>query len=75
VEFILGGLGLFFFCFFPVLVLALVIGALVRLAQTQLDPIAKVLWAILIVFVPILGSIAFFLVVPGRSSRYPFERR
>ena len=39
--------------------------ALVRLGHRQIDEVARVLWAFLIVGLPLLGAIAFFLVQPG----------
>lgn len=45
-----------------VLVLALV--ALLALRRRPMDEISRFLWALLIVFVPILGPVVFFIVRP-----------
>lgn len=39
--------------------------ALIRLRGRDLPPNAQAIWAALIVIVPILGAVAFFLVRPG----------
>ena len=45
----------------------LVIVALIRLRRCQLDQIARVLW-VLVLLVPIMGALAFFIVGPGKSQ-------
>jgi hypothetical protein len=51
--------------------LVLAILALIRLRRCQLDDIARVLWVIVVVLVPFMGALAFFIVRPGnpRSSK------
>lgn len=49
--------------------LAMAFAALIRLRGRQLDDVARVLWAILIVVVPLLGALAFFIVQPGAAER------
>ncbi|MBA3053081.1 MAG: hypothetical protein ABII20_03975 [Candidatus Omnitrophota bacterium] len=56
-------------------ILAVVIGAvcfivmsLIRLGHAKLDEIPRFLWALLILGFPIVGSLAFFLVAPGRGE-------
>jgi hypothetical protein len=46
--------------------IVLVIVALTRLRRCQLDETARVLWAIVIVLVPLMGALAFFIVRPGK---------
>ncbi len=46
------------------LVLATV--ALTRLRRCQLDDTARVLWVIVIVLIPLMGALAFFIVSPGK---------
>ncbi|MFO7741758.1 MAG: PLDc N-terminal domain-containing protein [Anaerolineae bacterium] len=48
--------------------LAMAFAALIRLRGRQLDDVARVLWAILIVVVPLLGALAFFIVQPGAAE-------
>jgi len=45
----------------------LVIVALFRLRRCQLDQIARVLW-VLVLLVPLMGALAFFIVGPGKSQ-------
>jgi len=47
--------------------LVLAILALIRLRRCQLDETARVLWVIIIVLVPFMGALAFFIVRPGNS--------
>jgi cytochrome bd-type quinol oxidase subunit 2 len=47
--------------------LVLAILALTRLRRCQLDETARVPWVIIIVLVPFMGGLAFFIVRPGNS--------
>jgi hypothetical protein len=47
--------------------LVLAILALIRLRRCQLDETARVLWVIIIVLVPFMGALAFFIARPGNS--------
>ena len=47
----------------------LVLWALFTLRRAQLTEINKALWVLLIIAVPILGSLAFFIVKPGKVSQ------
>ena len=40
--------------------------ALTRLRRCQLDDTARVLWVIVILLIPLLGAVAFFVVRPGK---------
>ncbi|MCK4472938.1 MAG: hypothetical protein KAW49_14245, partial [Anaerolineae bacterium] len=46
--------------------LVLTIVALTRLRRCQLDETALVLWVIVILLIPLLGALAFFVVSPGK---------
>ncbi|MDY6875299.1 MAG: PLDc N-terminal domain-containing protein [Chloroflexota bacterium] len=46
--------------------LVLTIVALTRLRRCQLDETARVLWVIVILLIPLLGAVAFFVVSPGK---------
>ena len=57
--------------FHPVVWLAvcvLDIIALVKLLQSGADAGTKILWALLIILLPVLGMILYFLMGPGRSK-------
>lgn len=44
--------------------------ALIALRRTaNLTGTGRILWALVIIAVPILGSLAFFMVMPGKSTR------
>jgi hypothetical protein len=43
-----------------------VILALIRLRRCQLDDVARVLWVMVVVLVPLVGALAFLIVQPGR---------
>jgi hypothetical protein len=42
-----------------------VILALIRLRRCQLDDVARVLWVMVVVLVPLVGALAFLIVRPG----------
>ena len=48
--------------------LALTVVALVTLGSRQLAPMIEWLWTALVILVPILGSLAFFIVAPGKTD-------
>jgi hypothetical protein len=50
------------------LVLVLDIIALVSLLQSGADTATKILWVILIICLPVLGMILYFLMGPGRRK-------
>ena len=52
------------FCIYPILSLI----ALFGLRQCRITGITQVLWALLIVAVPILGALAFFILRPAENS-------
>lgn len=53
---------------FGLIVLVLDIIALVKLLQSGADTGNKILWALLIIFLPILGMVLYFLMGPGRGK-------
>lgn len=48
--------------------LAVIFAALIGLRRRQLDDVARVVWVVLIVAVPLLGALAFFIVQPGAAE-------
>ena len=50
------------------LVIALPIWVLFRLRSSQVSGLALVLWVIVIIVIPLLGPLAFFIVRPGHSE-------
>lgn len=48
--------------------IVLAIVALIRLRHRQLDQIVRVLWVIVVLLVPVMGALAFFIVEPGKSQ-------
>jgi hypothetical protein len=58
---ILQIIGLLFF-------IALPVWALFRLRSSQVSGLALVLWVIVIIVIPLLGPLAFFIVRPGHSE-------
>jgi len=59
---------LFFWCLLPIAWIALSIYTLLALKSIHLNETARALWAILIVFVPILGAVAYWLVRPDEGT-------
>jgi hypothetical protein len=49
-------------------VLVLDVIALVSLLQSSADAATKILWALLIIFLPVLGMVLYFLMGPGRRK-------
>ncbi len=50
------------------LILVLDVIALVSLLKSGADTGTKILWALLIIFLPVLGMILYFLMGPGRRK-------
>ena len=50
------------------IVVVLDIIALVKLLQSGADTGTKILWALLIILLPILGMVLYFLMGPGRGK-------
>jgi heme/copper-type cytochrome/quinol oxidase subunit 2 len=50
------------------LVLVLDIIALVSVLKSSADNGTKILWALLIIFLPVLGMVLYFLMGPGRRK-------
>ena len=48
-------------------ILVLDIVALIKLLQSGADTSTKILWALLIILLPLVGMILYFLMGPGRS--------
>ena len=48
------------------LILVLDVVALVSLLKSSADSGTKILWALLIIFLPVLGMVLYFLMGPGR---------
>jgi phospholipase D-like protein len=57
---------MFSYSFWGLLVLVLDIIALVSLLKSGADTGTKILWVVLIVLLPVLGMILYFLMGPGR---------
>jgi hypothetical protein len=53
---------------FGLLILVLDIIALVSLLKSGADATTKILWALLIILLPLLGMILYFLMGPGRRK-------
>jgi len=56
------------FRLFGLVVLILDIVALVSLLKSNADTGTKILWVLLIIFLPLLGMILYFLMGPGRRT-------
>jgi len=56
------------FTFFGLLVTVLDVIALVSLLKSGADTATKILWALLIVLLPLLGMVLYFLMGPGRRK-------
>ena len=56
------------FSFFGAVVLILDIIALVKLLQSGASSGDKILWVLLIVLLPVIGMVLYFLIGPGRSK-------
>jgi hypothetical protein len=55
------------FSIISLVVLVLDIVALVKLLQSGADTGSKILWALLIIFLPVIGMVLYFLMGPGRN--------
>jgi hypothetical protein len=59
---------MFSISFWGLLVLVLDIIALVSLLKSNADSGTKILWVLLIVLLPVLGMVLYFLMGPGRRK-------
>jgi hypothetical protein len=59
----LGGYNLIY-----LIIVVLDVIALVKLLQSGADTGSKILWAILIILLPVVGMVLYFLMGPGRSK-------
>lgn len=59
---------MFSISFWGLLVLVLDIIALVSLLKSNADSGTKILWVVIIVLLPVLGMILYFLMGPGRRK-------
>lgn len=67
-EFFFAGTGLIIALFFGLLFLALPIIAIIHLLQSEFrDSTTKLIWALVIFFMPFIGPILYFLI--GRNQR------
>jgi hypothetical protein len=57
-----------FYSLIGLVILVLDIIALVSLLQSGADGVTKILWALLIILLPALGMILYFLMGPGRRK-------
>jgi hypothetical protein len=56
------------FSLIGLVILVLDVIALVSLLQSGADTATKILWALLIILLPVLGMILYFLMGPGRRK-------
>jgi len=56
------------FSLIGLLILVLDVIALVSLLQSGADTATKIVWALLIILLPVLGMILYFLMGPGRRK-------
>ena len=59
---------LFFWCLLPIVWIALSIYTLMSLKAVHLNETARAVWALLIVLVPILGAVSYWLVRPDEGA-------
>jgi phospholipase D-like protein len=58
----------FFWCILPIAWIVLSIYTLLAVKRVPLNETARALWALLIVLVPILGAVAYWLVRPDEGA-------
>lgn len=67
-ELLLPKLGVIFWIIFVLLVMLLPLMAIISILTSNFkDSTTKLIWVVVIIFIPILGSILYFLI--GRSQR------
>ena len=52
---------------------ASVVAALMHLRRGQMDEVARVLWALMVVLVPVVGALALLIVRPGQPRKLENE--
>jgi len=68
IAFIFWGLGLFAILLIFALVLLLPLIALIDIIRSEFEGNNKLLWVLIVLFLPFLGSILYFLL--GRDQKY-----
>ena len=63
------GFAMFFLLFILLAgVCAFIVASLLKLKRARVDEVSRVLWAFLIVLLPVAGSAVFFIVNPGGET-------
>ncbi len=57
-----------------IITLLLVIWALIGILQSSASPIEKLIWVIIILVLPLVGFVLWYLIGPG-SKAFPLRRR
>lgn len=62
-----AGLAISLTVIFTIVAIVLIVMSLVQLGRSRLTEIIRFLWVLLILLMPVVGSIVFFLVRPGKQ--------
>ena len=63
-----GGFAITLTVILTIVAVVLIVMSLVQLGRCRLAEIIRFLWVLLILLMPVIGSIVFFLVRPGKQS-------
>ena len=63
-----GGLAISLTVILTIVAIVLIVVSLLQLGRSRLAEIIRFLWVLLILLMPVIGSIAFFLVRPGKQK-------
>lgn len=66
---VFGGMGLLMILFIAVLVLLLPLIALIDIIRNDFDGNNKLLWVLIVIFLPFMGSIIYFLIGKDQRTR------
>ena len=62
-----GGLAISLTIILTIVAIVLIVVSLLQLGRCRLTEIIRFLWVLLILLMPVIGSIVFFLVRPGKQ--------
>lgn len=63
-----GGLAISLTVILTIVAIVVIVMSLLQLGRCRLTEIIRFLWVLLILLMPVIGSIAFFLVRPGKQK-------
>jgi len=75
-DFLITGIGIFWLIFFLILIIILPLWALFDLLRSNFeDNIIKLIWTIVILFAPVIGSMLYFSIGVKQKEKYKIRKQ